>query len=285
VWLAAVVVVASAVSASSARAQARFAPVAPGCPPDLEVLVERPWAENAGLVTGDEVALRATADSGACTARVAGLFEPPPDPSRLTVERPRVLFHLPQLAELSGRANEVDQFTIGLTPGVDASRVAARLEPLLPGAQVLTTAHVANRTSTTFLVVSRFHRAIGLITLVAGGVFLACIMVLKVQERRAPIAAARLVGIGRGLLMGWTVAEAAILSALGGLIGLGLGLVASRIINAVYQRVYDTTLIFSRVTGEMVLQALALAIVLGMGAGLYAGRRLFALDALEEVGR
>ncbi|MDX1396853.1 MAG: FtsX-like permease family protein [Gemmatimonadota bacterium] len=255
------------------------------CPSGLEVLVERGWGESARLAPGDTLEIRSAPEGVSCRAVVTGLFEPPPDPSRLNVDRPRLLFHLPHLAALAGRPNDVDQLTIALAPGADPARVAERLEPLLPGAQVLSTVDVADRSSTTFLVVNRFHGAIGLITLIAGGVFLACIMVLKVQERRAPIAAARLVGVRRGLLMGWLVSEAAILSALGGVLGLGLGLIASSLINAFYQHVYDTTLVFSRVTVEMTGQALALAVVLGLGAGLFAARRLLVLDALEEVGR
>jgi putative ABC transport system permease protein len=265
-------------------AVAQAAPVE-GCPPGLEVLVERAFADSRGFNVGDDFSLRADPDGQSCVARVAGLFDPPADPSSLTVERPRVLFHLPQLAALTGRNDEVDQFTLRVATGADPQQVARDLEPFLPGTQVLTTSEVANRTSTTFMVVSRFHRAIGVITLIAGGVFLACIMILKVQERRAPVAAAQLVGIPRRTLLGWTVAEAALVSVLGGVFGLGLGMVASSIINAFYQRAYQTKLVFSHVTGEMVLLALALAVVLGMAAGVFAGVRLLSANALEEVGR
>ena len=56
-------------------------------------------------------------------------------------------------------------------------------------------------------------------------------------------------------------------------------------INAWYRRVYDTTLAFALVTRETVLIGLALALVLGLAAGLVAALRLTSVDALEEVGR
>ena len=255
------------------------------CPDSLQVLVERPYATRAGIEAGGTVRLRAAPDAEPCEALVAGIFEPPADPSRLTGTRPRVLFHLPHLQALAGREGEVDYFTVRLRPDVDAVAAARSLEPLLVGAQVLPTAEVAERASTTFRVVSRFQAAIAGITLVAGGVFLACIMVLKVQERRTAVAAARLGGIPLRILMGWTVAEAALLSALGGAAGLGVGFAASATVNAYYQRAYDTTLVFSIVTREMVVQGLAIAVLLGMGAGVVAGARLFAKDPLEQIGR
>ena len=253
------------------------------CPDDLQVLIERPYAVRAGIEAGATVRLRAAPDATACEALVAGLFEPQADPSRLMGTRPRVLFHLPQLQAMAGRGGEVDYFTVRLRPGVDADAAAREMEPLLPGTQVWSASEVAERASTTFRVVSRFHAAIAGITLVAGGVFLACIMVLKVQERRAAVAAARLAGIPRRILMGWTVAEAALLSALGGVAGLGVGFAASAMVNAYYQRVYDTTLVFSIVTGEMVAQGFVLAVVLGLGAGVVAGMRLFATDPLDQM--
>ncbi len=255
------------------------------CPADLQVLVERPYAARAGIEPGATVRLRAAPDAEPCEALVAGIFEPPADPSRLTGTRPRILFHLPHLQALAGREGEVDYFTVRLRPGVDPAAAARSLEPFMVGTQVLPTAEVAERASTTFRVVSRFQAAIAGITLVAGGVFLACIMLLKVQERRTAVAAARLGGIPRRILMGWTVAEAALLSALGGVAGLGVGFAASAIVNAYYQRAYDTTLVFSIVTREMVVQGLAIAVVLGMGAGVVAGARLFATDPLDQIGR
>lgn len=255
------------------------------CPDDLQVLVERPYAARAGIEAGSTIRLRSAPDAEPCPALVAGLFEPRADPSRLMGTRPRVLFHLPQLQALAGREGEVDHFTVQLRPGVDAATAAREMEPLLVGTQVWRAADVAERASTTFRVVSRFHAAIAGITLVAGGVFLACIMVLKVQERRAAVAAARLAGIPRRILMGWTVAEAALLSALGGVAGLGVGFAASAAVNAYYQRAYDTAVVFSIVTGEMVARGFVLAVVLGMGAGLVAGVRLFATDPLDQLGR
>lgn len=255
------------------------------CPDDLQVLVERPYAARAGIEAGSTIRLRSAPDAEPCPALVAGLFEPQADPSKLMGTRPRVLFHLPQLQALAGREGEVDYFTVQLRPGVDAATAARDMEPLLVGTQVWRAADVADRASTTFRVVSRFHAAIAGITLVAGGVFLACIMVLKVQERRAAVAAARLAGIPRRILLGWTVAEAALLSALGGVAGLGVGFAASAAVNAYYQRAYDTALVFSIVTGEMVVQGFVLAVVLGMGAGVVAGARLFAADPLAQLGR
>jgi len=254
------------------------------CPSGLEVLVERPYADAAGLTVGATVAVRPTIEVEPCAAVVAGIFEPPPDPASLNATRPRVLFHLPHLQALTGRRNEVDYFTLRARPGTDLAALTRDLEPLLPGAQVLPVSEVAERSSTTFRVVSRFHTAIAVITLIAGGVFLACIMILKVQERRLPIAAARLTGIPRRFLFWWTVAEAAFLSTIGGAVGLGVGIGASSIVNAYYRSYYDTTLVFSQVTGMIVAQALALAVVLGMAAGVFTGTRMLASDPLDEMG-
>ena len=280
-----VVAVAGATAPAIAAIAAAPAPArGQACPDGLEVLIERPYAEGAGVTTGSTVLVRPAVESRPCPARVAGIFEPPPDPATLNATRPRVLFHLPHLQALTGRDTEVDYFTVLARPGADLADLARDLEPLLPGAQVLPVSEVAERSSTTFRVVSRFHTAIAGITLIAGGVFLACIMILKVQERRVPIAASRLAGIPRRFLLWWTVTEAALLSVLGGVAGLGVGLGASSIVNAYYQRLYDTTLVFSHVTGEVVAEALLLAVVLGMAAGVFAGTRILATDPLDEIG-
>jgi putative ABC transport system permease protein len=254
--------------------------------PDVPVpiLVERSLVDDRGLAPGATVRLGGPERAG-CEAIVEGVFEPPADPAVLTRERPRILLHLPDLQVLAGRADEVDRFSITVREGADDAALQRRLASLMPGGQVLPSRVVAEESSTAFKVVSRFHRAIALITLTAGGVFLACIMTLKIQERRVHVSALRLAGISRGTLARWVLLESALISGLGGLLGLGLGVVASALINAFYQRAYETTLYFSLVTRDTLIVSLALAIVLGFVAGAVATWRLFQADALVEVGR
>lgn len=255
------------------------------CPPGLEILVERPFADRASLAPSDSVRVGSRPDGALCPAAVAGVFEPRADPASLTRERPRVLLQLPELARLSGRGDVADRFSVRLAPDADGPAVARRLGAPMPGTQVLPAREVADRASTTFEVVRRFHRAIGIITITAGGVFLACIMTLKVQERRAQVAALRLIGVSSRTLLAWLMTEAALVSALGGVAGIGLGHLAASAINAWYRRVYDTPLAFALVTRETVLIGLSLALLLGLAAGLVAALRLTSVDALEEVGR
>ncbi len=254
------------------------------CPDSLPVLLSRPLARDAGLGAGDSLHLSPSPDSVGCRASVAGVYELPADPYRLTEDRPRVLVHLPHLASLTGRTDQVDRFSVALRDEASPDSVVPALESLLPGTQVLESAEVAARTSTTFRVVKRFHRAIGVITIAAGGVFLACIMVLKVQERRQEVAALRLIGISRRTLLGWILAEAALVAVVGGALGIGLGRVTSWIINSHYRDVYDTSVAFSTLTPATVGIGLALAVGLGLLAGAFAAGRLLWLDPLEEVG-
>lgn len=262
------------------------------CPTDLELLVERSFGGRAGLVVGSSLHI-GDDPSTPCPATVAGTFEPPADPATLTRERPRLLLHLPDLGRLANRPDEVDRFTLLLRstaaaaePSAAANDSVARLiGALIPGAQVLGADELAERSSTTFRVIQRFHIAIAWITLSASGVFLACLMTLRVQQRRVPVAALRLGGISRRTLFLWLMLETTLISLFGGLAGLGIGYLASDAINAFYQRRYDTSLLFSLIGPEATLPALVLAVILGLGAGGMAAALLLRTDPLEEVGR
>jgi putative ABC transport system permease protein len=144
---------------------------------------------------------------------------------------------------------------------------------------------IAVETSETFRVVSRFHRAIGVITIVASAIFLLCILLLKVEERRRDVAALRLIGISRRSVMRSVVLEAAFVSVLGSGLGVAIGWVTSGIVNAYYQTLYRTPLKFSIVTGDIVLLAVSLSLVLGIGAGALAALRLVRTPPLALLGR
>ncbi len=257
------------------------APVATG----QGVAVERRLAEELGLRVGDTVMLGPAPDSLRMAGVVAAVYEPRPDPSGIMRRDRQVRLHLPDLARLLGHPDRVDRFGIRLREGVAAETAAAQLDRTAFGYRARPSAAIASESSQTFLVVSRFHRAIAVITIVASAVFLLCIMLLKVDERRRDVAALRLIGCSTRTIVGSVVLEAAAVAVLGSVAGVGVGVAASWIVNQHYQGVYRTPLRFSIVTGDIVLLAVALSLVLGIVAGWLAARRLVRTPPLALFGR
>jgi putative ABC transport system permease protein len=153
------------------------------------------------------------------------------------------------------------------------------------GYRAATSDAIASESSQTFLVVSRFHRAIAVITIVASGVFLLCIMLLKVEERRLDAAVMRLVGVRRRTIFGALLLEAAVVAVLGSAIGTGLAYLAGIATNSYYRIFFDTALTFSLITPDIVLFGVALSLALGLVAGGLAAWRLVHTRPLVLWGR
>ncbi len=193
--------------------------------------------------------------------------------------------HLDQIQKISGYGDRVDRFAIATAPAADIPRLIDRINGVAFGFKAYRSREIAVETSRTFQVVSRFHRAIGIITIVASSVFLLCIMVLKVEERRRDIAALRLMGISRATVVRSIVIEAALVAVLGSALGVVLGYVVSLVVNWHYQALYRTPLEFSMVTLPTVIFAVSLSLVLGIAAGVAASLRLVRTPPLALFGR
>lgn len=207
------------------------------------------------------------------------------DPAEIARGEYRVRVHLTQLQSLLDYGDRVDRFAVATVRESDAGAAADRINASAFGFRAHRSRDIAVQTSTTFAVVSRFHRAIGVITIAASAIFLLCIMLLKVEERRRDVAALRLMGISSRTIVRSIVLEAAWIAGLGSVAGIGVGLVASWTVNFHYQSVYRTPLRFSIVTGEIVMLAVALSLVLGVAAGWLAARRLAGTAPLALFGR
>jgi putative ABC transport system permease protein len=238
------------------------------------VAVERRLARELALEVGDTIRLGPAPDSMRTLATVGAIYEPRADPAEVTRQERHVRLHLPDLAALLGTPDRVDRFGIGLTPGAPVDTVIAALDRTAFGYQAFSSSAIAAQSSQTFLVVSRFHRAIAVITIVASAVFLLCIMLLKVEERRMDAAVMRFIGVRRRTMFGALVLEAALVAVVGSVLGTGLALGAGAATNAYYQRFFDTTLTFSLITPGIVLLSVALSLVLGLAAGAAAAWRL-----------
>jgi putative ABC transport system permease protein len=252
------------------------------------IAIDEAFAERAHLKVGDTVALSSRAGASASDAErvvVSAIVKRGADPSEVARGDLRVRMHLDQLQQVAGYGDRVDRFAIGTAPSADVGHTIDRINHVAFGFKAYRSSEIAVETSRTFQVVSRFHRAIGVITIVASSVFLLCIMVLKVDERRRDIAALRLMGISRSSVVRTIVIESALVAVLGSVLGVALGWVTSLFVNWHYQALYRTPLEFSIVTAPVVVFAVSLSLVLGIGAGLLASVRLARTPPLQLFGR
>ena len=261
-------------------------------PPDIgppqalpAIALERRLAARLGLRVGDTVEVAAVAEGPGRLAVVGAIYQPAADPASITRREYALRLHLPDLAALLGAPDRVDRFGVGLAPGVPPDSAARELDRVAFGFQSFASARIASESSQTFRVVSRFHDAIAVISVVASAIFLLCIMLLKVEERRRDAAVMRFTGISRRTIFGALLLEAVLVAGIGSVFGVGLAAGASALTNAYYQRYFDTALVFSAVTPRIVGLSVLLSLALGLGAGALAAWRLVRTRPLVLWGR
>lgn len=237
-----------------------------------------------GLRLGDTVEISAVPGAAGERVIVGAIVRRGADPSEVARAEYKVRLHLGQLQRLIEYGDRVDRFAVDAGPGRTEAALAS-INASAFGFRAHRSRDVAVETSRTFAVVSRFNRAIGVITIVASAIFLLCIMLLKVEERRRDVAALRLLGISRATVTLTVVLEASLIALLGSAAGVGFAYLSSYLINAHYRGVYRTPLAFSIVTPETVAFAVTLSLALGIGAGALAARRLAGAAPLSLFGR
>src|SRR5512143_451720 len=249
--------------------------------PPRSIAIDERLASDAHIKLGDRLVIATTPGGSGDSVVVSAIVRRRADPSEVARAEYRVLMHLDELQSLTGYGDRVDRFAVA-TRGAAATDSAIRhINDAAFGFQAYRSRDIAVETSRTFLVVSRFHRAIGVITIVASAIFLLCIMLLKVDERRRDVAALRLLGISARSIVRSVMVEAALVAVVGSGVGVALGWVAAQLINWHYRGVYRTPLAFALVTPGIVVLAVTLSLVLGLAAGLLAAQRLVRMPALE----
>jgi putative ABC transport system permease protein len=245
------------------------------------IAIDERLASDAGIKVGDRIVVATTPGGAGDSVIVAAIIRRRADPSEVARAEYRAIMHLDELQSLVGYGDRVDRFAVSTRGAVATDSAIRDINDAAFGFQAYRSRDIAVETSRTFLVVSRFHRAIGVITIVASAIFLLCIMLLKVDERRRDVAALRLMGISARSIVRSVMVEAALVAVVGSVVGVGLGWVAAQIINWHYRAVYRTPLAFALVTPDIVFLAVALSLVLGLAAGLLAAQRLVHMPALE----
>ena len=254
------------------------------------VLLSRQLAARAGVSVGDTVTF--AVDPGGARAakfRVAGIYEPTPDPLRFTVKRLEAHMHLPDLTALVADPSDpaapetVDAINLKLADARDAAAFATDLSARAPGVNVAPTAR--ERDNDPFAVLDRFHVAISAVTVVGATAFLLALMVIRAEERRDTIAILRLIGISRRSLLTAVAIEGLVIAVIGAVFGVLIAVAAEGVVNQIFQGRYDTTLVFVRVTPSIALRSIAVALPLGVAAGIGASWPLVRGEILSAFRR
>jgi len=267
-----------------------LAPLVPGriAPALRAIAIDERIAADHGVGVGDTLRISSEAGTRGEPVIVSAVVRRAADPSEVARSELRVRLHLDHLQRLIDSDDRVDRFAVAVRPDAGAGGVdslLARINHVAFGFRAHASADVAVESSRTFQVVDRFHRAIGGITIVASAIFLLCILLLKVEERRRAIAALRLAGLSRRTVALSVIAEATVVAVVGSVVGAGLGWVVTIAVNAYYQRVFRTPLTFAILTPRIALFAVSLSLVLGIGAGALAAWRLVRTRPLVLLGR
>jgi len=269
---------------------ATVAAQAPRAEAPAPVLLSRQLLARAHVSIGDVITLATDArGTSARTFRVAGVYEPTPDPMRFTAERIEARVHLPDLVDLlaapdaAGSADTVNTINVRLADPADAARFISDVSARMPGLDVRPTSRPPE--GDPFAVLDRFHLAISLVTVAGSTAFLLALMVIRADERRETVGALRLLGISRRSLLLEVAIEGLLIASAGAVFGALVAFAAEGIVNRVFQARYDTTLVFVRVTRSIALKSIGLALPLGVAAGVGASWTLLRRDILSLVRR
>jgi len=254
------------------------------------VLVSRQAAEALNLSVGSIVQVAPPDGSRGGDFRVAGIYEPTPDPSRLGNAIYAVRLHLPDVLALTNPpdapkgAESVDAINVRLVPGTDAQAFSRDVNAQLPGLAARP-ASDAGAAAGPFRVLERFHLAIAIVTIIASTVFLVALTVMLVDERRETVGVLRLIGLPTSRVLMQVLIEGVLVAAAGSVFGLFLSLVSEGIINRFFQWRYDTALLFVQVTPSVALTCVLIAIPLGVSATVIASWLLLRRNALRLARR
>jgi putative ABC transport system permease protein len=253
--------------------------------PMPEILVSRTLLRDRGLRVGEVVQLSADPRGHeARPFRIAGTYEPTPDPSRFTARRFEVRMHLPDLLALRGGEGDdaVSAVNVALRDPADAESYAGELRARAPAVVVAPTRAGDDQH---FRVIERFHLAISLVTVVGSTAFLLALMVIRADERREVAGLLRLLGVSRRRVLAQALFEGFCIAAAGAVFGVAFAAVTQGAVNAFFQWRYDTTLQFVRVTPAIAAWCVAVALPLGVLAGLVASWTLLRRPVLDLLRR
>ena len=242
-------------------------------------LLAETTARRAGLAPGDALPLQIGAR--ATEVRLVGLLRPADEASRRALEGLLItdIATAQELLSMVGRLSRIDLILPGAGADADPTALAIRAS-LPPGAELAPAAARSNALEQMTRAFELNLTALSLLALIVGMFLIYNTMTFSVVQRRGLLGTLRCVGVTRGQIAALVLLEAALISLVGALLGLGLGaLLGQGLVRLVTRTIND--LYFVVTVRDLSLDPLVLlkGLLLGIGATLFSA----AVPAVEAT--
>ncbi|MFA4915521.1 MAG: FtsX-like permease family protein [Syntrophales bacterium] len=232
------------------------------------ILITRTMAEREGMKIDQEIKVQTVA--GIKTFKVRGLLNPE-GPAKVAGGDIAIMdVYAAQMA--FGKEGRIDRIDISFLPGEKLDVMKERIQDVFPKGYSVDTP--AARTRQVEMLLNRFRKSIGLISLMA--VFVGMYLIynavsISVVQRRKEIGILRALGARRGEVVGLFLGETIAISILGSLMGVVLGLVFAKLTIGVVAQSVTEMFLKTSVNGlafswKDVVQGVSVGIVASLAA-------------------
>lgn len=192
-----------------------------------EVLVDARLADVLGVGAGDRMRLGTASEFGtwgrSASVRVSGTG----DFVFATARDMPVALPLHDLQALAGLEDEVSFAMIRVGAGADPEGVRAGIAAVAGRVEVVTLAGISEKLDERLSYFRQVAVILGSVSLFVAALLIGTITAVSVSERLGVIAAVRAIGVPRRRVVGDLAVESVVLAAVGGGIGIGLGVVVA----------------------------------------------------------
>ncbi len=229
------------------------------------VLLSQDLGQQYNLAPGDSLSL--IADGQLKSVELVGLLQPGDNLSRRALNG-LILSDISTAQELLGKVGQISHIDLILSPEADPQPIIERL----PANARLQQARLRNETVNQMTAAFELNlSALSLLALIVGIFLIYNTISFSVVQRRPILGTLRCLGVTRREIFGLVLTEALVLSAIGAIIGLGLGIVLGRgLVGLVTRTINDLYFTLTVQSVSVAPWTLYKGLVAGLGTGLLA---------------
>src|SRR6266550_3591439 len=187
----------------------------------------------------------------------------------------------------ASKRDRASLFMVKVRKGADAERVRDWIDAQLPNVTAISIATAIAQVDARLSYFRQLSLILGAVSLFVGFLLVTTLVTVSVNERAGEIAVMQAIGVSKAHVIQQIVIEGVAISLAGAVLGLGLGLVTARYLNAILSAFpgLPMAIDFFLFQPRAAWSALALLIASGIAAGVYPAWRAASLPIAESLRR